>query len=266
VHDAAIPIDHVAVAAALDSAERNRAAIRPLTETQPGLTVQDAYAIQSAWLRSKLAGNAKPVLVGRKVGLTARAMQQQLGVDEPDFGFLLNHMLVPDGGSIPRDALILPRVEPEIAFYLAKDLRGPGLSASDVMAATRAVAPALEIVDSRIADWKIKLQDTIADNGSSARAVVGPPVAYDARLDLAAVTVTLKRNGEQLGEGSGAAVLGHPAEAVAWLANALAAFGESLREGDVVLPGAMCASVFANAGETFEASYTGLGSVSVRFS
>ena len=132
--------------------------------------------------------------------------------------------------------------------------------------ATREVAPALEIVDSRIADWKIKLQDTIADNGSSARAVIGPSVPLPRDLDLAAVQVILRLNGEQVGTGTGAAVLGHPAEAVAWLANALAQFGESLRAGDVVLPGAMCASVFANAGEAFEASYTGLGSVSVRFS
>jgi 2-oxopent-4-enoate hydratase len=276
VHETATPIDPAALAAALDSAERERAAIPPLTDTLQGLTIQDAYAIQAAWLRRKLASNAQLSLVGRKVGLTARAMQEQLGVNEPDFGFLLNHMLVPDGGSIPRGDLILPRVEPEIAFYLARDLRGPGLSAADVLTATQAVAPALEIVDSRIADWKIKLQDTVADNGSSARAVVGPPVPYvelkeaepkkAESLDLAAVVVTLRRNGEQVGEGAGAAVLGHPAEAVAWLANALANFGEWLRAGDVVLPGAMCASVFANAGETFEATYTGLGKVGVRFS
>jgi 2-oxopent-4-enoate hydratase len=257
--------DHAATAAVLDAAERNRAAVQPLTETLKGLTVQDAYAIQAAWLRHKLASASRPTLVGRKVGLTARAMQEQLGVSEPDFGFLLDQMLVPDGGAIARQELILPRVEPEIAFVLAKDLRGPGLSASDVLDATRAVAPALEIVDSRIADWKIKLQDTIADNGSSARAVIGASMPFERGLDLAAVVVTLRRGGEQVGEGAGAAVLGHPAEAVAWLANALAGFGESLHAGDVVLPGAMCASVFANVGDAFEASYTGLGRVSVRF-
>ncbi|MBV9324317.1 MAG: fumarylacetoacetate hydrolase family protein [Chloroflexi bacterium] len=258
-------IDHVATAATLDAAERDRAAIRPLTDTLQGLTVADAYAIQAAWLRRKLAANAALALVGRKVGLTARAMQEQLGVNEPDCGFLLNSMLVPNAGSIPRAELILPRVEPEIAFYLAEDLRGPDLTAADILEATRAVAPALEIVDSRIADWKIKLQDTIADNGSSARAVIGAAVSFDRALDLAAVQVTLRRDGEVVGEGAGAAVLGHPAEAVAWLANALAGFGEGLKANDVVLPGAMCASVFANAGEVFEASYTGLGSVSVRF-
>jgi 2-oxopent-4-enoate hydratase len=258
--------DHAGTAAVLDVAERERAAIQPLTETHPGLSVRDAYAIQAAWLRSKLGRDAALSLVGRKVGLTSKAMQEQLGVNEPDSGFLLNQMLVPDRGTIRRAELIMPRVEPEIAFFLARSLRGPGVAVADVLDATAAVAPALEIVDSRIADWKIKLQDTIADNGSSARAVIGPSVPFSRDLDLAAVQVILRLNGEQVGTGTGAAVLGHPAESVAWLANALADFGESLRAGDVVLPGAMCASVFANAGEAFEASYTGLGSVSVRFS
>jgi 2-keto-4-pentenoate hydratase len=255
-------VDPVAIAATLDAAERERSAIRPLTETFSEITVAEAYAVQAAWLARKAGAR----LVGRKVGLTAKAMQEQLGVSEPDFGFLLEGMMVANDGAIARKELILPRVEPEIAFYLSRDLQGPGITQRDVLAATRGVAPALEIVDSRIADWKIKLQDTIADNGSSARAVIGTETpATD--IDLAAVAVRLQRNGETVGEGTGAAVLGHPAEAVAWLANALAAFGEGLRAGDVVLPGAMCASVFANIGETFEARYTGgLGRVGVRFS
>lgn len=254
-------VDPVAIALTLDTAERERTAIRPLTETFSEISVADAYAIQAAWLARKSGAR----LVGRKVGLTAKAMQEQLGVDEPDFGFLLSQMLVANDGSIRRSELILPRVEPEIAFYLSSDLQGPGITQTDVLAATHGVAPALEIVDSRIADWKIKLQDTIADNGSSARAVIGTELPIG-DIDLAAVAVTLQRNGATVGEGVGAAVLGHPAEAVAWLANALAVFGEGLRTGDVVLPGAMCASVFANAGETFEARYTaGLGRVGVRF-
>ena len=254
-------VDPVAIAATLHTAERERTAIRPLTETFSEITVGEAYAVQAAWLARKSGTR----LVGRKVGLTAKAMQEQLGVDEPDFGFLLEGMMVANDGAIARSELILPRVEPEIAFYLSRDLQGPGVTQSDVLAATRGLAPALEIVDSRIADWKIKLQDTIADNGSSARAVVGTEVSAK-EVDVAVVRVTLQRNGETVGEGVGAAVLGHPAEAVAWLANALGAFGEGLRAGDVVLPGAMCASVFANAGEAFEARYTGgLGRVGVRF-
>ena len=256
-------IDHRATAAALDAAERRREALPPLTETYVGLSVEDAYRIQAAWLESKLAGG--PRLVGRKIGLTAKAMQEQLGVDEPDFGFLLDSMVVPSGGTIRRDDLLQPRVEPEIAFFLARDLRGPGVTAADVLAATRGVAPALEIVDSRIRDWKIKLQDTIADNGSSARAVVGTEMPLDG-VDLVGEAMTLTRNGEPAGAGTGAAVLGDPAAAVAWLANALAPFGEALLAGQVVLPGAMCASVFAHAGDTFAAEFAHLGRVEVHFS
>jgi 2-keto-4-pentenoate hydratase len=219
--------------------------------------------VQAAWLERKLAaGNS---LAGRKVGLTSRAMQQQLGVDEPDFGFLLQSMLVPSGATLRRAELLQPRVEPEIAFWLRDALRGPGVTAEQVLAATRGVSAALEIVDSRIADWKIKLADTIADNGSSARAVIGERVVPVADLDLVAEGVELFCDGQPVGSGVGAAVLGHPAEAVAWLANRLADFGDGLHAGQVVLPGAMCASVFANAGETFRAEYPHLGSVSVVF-
>jgi 2-keto-4-pentenoate hydratase len=254
---------HLEIMEALDTAERTRIPIQPLTETQPDLTPATAYAIQGAWLERKLAAGGR--LAGRKVGLTSRAMQQQLGVGEPDFGFLLQAMLVPSGGTLQRSDLLQPRVEPEIAFWLAADLRGPGVTATDVLAATRGVSAALEIVDSRIADWRIKLADTIADNGSSARAVIGERVVSVADLDLAAEAVALTRNGDVVGRGTGADVLGHPAEAVAWLANRLADFGEGLRAGQVVLPGAMCASVFAQAGETFTAEFPSIGTVSVIF-
>ena len=247
----------------LYAAERTRVAVPPVTETWPGLTQADAYAVQDAWLRRKLDEGGR--LVGRKVGLTSRAMQQQLGVDEPDFGFLLEAMLVPSGAMLVRSELLQPRVEPEIAFWLASALRGPGVTAADVLAATRGVSAALEIVDSRIADWRIKLADTIADNGSSARAVVSDQVTPLAGVDLAAETVQLLRNDEVVGRGTGVDVLGHPAEAVAWLANRLADFGAGLEPGFVVLPGAMCASVFAQAGETFRAEFTSIGSVLVRF-
>jgi 2-keto-4-pentenoate hydratase len=247
----------------LHAAERSRVAVPPLTETRPGLTPADAYAIQDAWLRRKLADGGR--LAGRKVGLTNRAMQQQLGVDEPDFGFLLQAMLVPSGSSLVRAELLQPRVEPEIAFWLASDLRGPGVTAADALAATRGVSAALEIVDSRIADWHIKLADTIADNGSSARAVVSDRVVPVSSVDLAAEAVQLLRNDQVVGQGRGADVLGNPAEAVAWLANRLADFGDGLEAGQVVLPGAMCASVFAQAGEAFQAEFTSIGSVGVRF-
>jgi 2-keto-4-pentenoate hydratase len=254
---------HVEIMDTLDVAERTRVPIPPLTETRPGLTPDDAYAVQGAWLDRKLAAGGR--LAGRKVGLTSRAMQQQLGVSEPDFGFLLGAMLVTSGSTLKRAELLQPRVEPEIAFWLQADLRGPGITAAQVLAATRGVSAALEIVDSRIADWRIKLADTIADNGSSARAVLGERVVPVNELDLVAESVELFRNEESVGSGAGAAVLGHPAEAVAWLANRLADFGEDLQAGQVVLPGAMCASVFAQAGETFRADFPHLGSVSVVF-
>jgi 2-keto-4-pentenoate hydratase len=254
---------HQEIMAALDAAERSRVPVQPLTETRPGLTAEDAYAVQGAWLARKLADGGR--LAGRKVGLTNKAMQTQLGVGEPDFGFLLQAMLVPSGATLQRGDLLQPRVEPEIAFWLESDLRGPGVTAADVLAATRGVSAALEIVDSRIADWRIKLADTIADNGSSARAILGDRVVPIGDLDLAAETVSLSKNGEVVGSGSGADVLGHPAEAVAWLANRLADFGEGLQAGQVVLPGAMCASVFAQAGETFRAEFPSIGSVQVTF-
>ncbi len=251
-----------ALAAALAEAERLQVAIRPLTETHPAIGPDGAYAIQSAWLAKKLAAGEQ--LVGRKVGLTSKAMQEQLGVTEPDFGFLLRSMMIDSGGSLDRSALLQPRVEPEIAFWIREELRGPGVTRDRVLRATRAVSPALEVVDSRIADWRIKLIDTISDNGSSARAVIGRAVPVGS-VDLAGETVRLLRDGEVVGTGRGAAVLGHPAEAVAWLANRLSTFDEALLPGHLVLPGAMCASVFANAGDSFTAEFGCLGSVSVAF-
>lgn len=252
------------ISAQLRQAELDRAAMPPLTQSYPGLSAADAYAVQDFTLQNRLAGGEQ--LVGRKIGLTSKAMQDLLGVSEPDYGFLLASMLVPSGGTIRRSDLMQPRVEPEIAFWLAEDLHGPNVTAEQVLKATRGVAPSLEIVDSRIADWKITLADTIADNGSSARAVVDPSQAVPlGSLDLAHVDVVLLRNGDAVGRGTGADVLGHPALAVAWLANALAAYGQHLRAGDLVLPGAMCAAVWAHAGDTFTAEFSGLGRVVVRF-
>ncbi len=256
-------VAHTQIVDRLDAAERGRAPIPPLSETDPGMAVEDAYAVQTAWLERKLAAGEE--LAGRKVGLTAKAMQEQLGVREPDFGFLLRSMLVPSGSTLARGDFLRPRVEPEIGFWLGRELRGPGVTVEQVLAATRGVSAALEIVDSRIADWRIKLVDTIADNGSSARAVTSERVVDVGGLDLATEPVVLLRNDQEVGRGSGADVLGHPAEAVAWLANTLARFGEALRPGQLVLPGAMCASVFAEAGETFRAEFPHLGVVSVRF-
>jgi 2-keto-4-pentenoate hydratase len=250
-------------AALLDQAERSRMPLPPLSQEYPTLTPAQAYAIQSAWLDLKLAKGAR--IIGRKIGLTSRAMQTLLGVDQPDYGFLLDSMMVSSGSTLSRTDFLLPRIEPEIAFWLAKDLRGPGITVEAVLAATRGVSPALELVDSRIAKWQIKLPDTIADNASSARVVVSEEIVPLDGLDLAAEAVTLTRNGVEVGSGNGAAVLGHPAEAVAWLANKLAEYGIAIEAGQLVIPGAMCAAATVAAGETYSAVFTTIGEVSVRF-
>jgi|SRR5579859_150157 len=250
-------------ALALHQAEAQRAPIAPLSETYPSLTAAQAYAIQSAWLERRLKENTH--LVGHKIGLTSRAMQQQLGVDQPDYGFLLNTMVVAPGSTLAFSDFIAPRIEPEIAFWLAEDVQGPGVTADAVLAATRGVSAALELVDSRIVAWRIKLVDTIADNASSARVIVSEHVLAPHELDLGAEPVTLLRNGETVGAGTGAAVLGHPAAAVAWLANKLADFGVGLKAGQLVLPGAMCASASVSAGATYGALFAHLGELSVRF-
>lgn len=251
------------IAGQLALAEQKRIGMPPLSETYPRLTAEQAYAIQSAWFAMKLAEHGH--LIGRKIGLTSKAMQVSLGVDSPDYGFLLDTMLVSSGSTLSRDAFLLPRVEPEIAFWLARDVRGPGVTIEDVLAATKGVSPSLELVDSRITNWRIKLVDTIADNASSARVIVPQEMVALDGLDLTEVQVVLTRNGETVGTGNGAAVLGHPAAAVAWLANKLSEFDVSLLAGQLVLPGAMCAAVPVAAGEEYRATFTSLGEVSVRF-
>ena len=250
-------------AESLLKAEESRQAIRPLVESYPGLSAADAYRVQMAVIDRKLEGGAK--VVGHKIGLTSLAMQQLLNVDQPDFGHILDTMMVGDGASLKRDDLVYPRVEGEIAFVLAEDLRGPGVTVPRVLAATKYVMPALEIVDSRVADWKITLSDTIADNASSCRMVVGSRCLPVDALDLRLVGMILERNGEVVNTAAGAAVLGNPAQAVAWLANKLAEFDVTLRAGEVILPGALSAAVTVEKGDAVRATFDHLGSVSIRF-
>jgi 2-keto-4-pentenoate hydratase len=252
------------IARALHLAEEQRVPLPPLSETYEELTAEQAYAIQSAWLDIKR--RERPVrLVGHKIGLTSLAMQQLLGIDQPDYGFLLDSMMTAPGSAVRRADFIAPRIEPEIAFWLSSDLRGPGVTIENVLAATRGVSAALELVDSRIRDWRIKLVDTIADNASSARVIVSERIVDPAEIDLVAESVTLLRNDERVGTGTGAAVLNHPASAVAWLANRLADFGVALRAGQLILPGAMCSAVNVDAGATYRANFAHLGEVAIHF-
>jgi 2-keto-4-pentenoate hydratase len=253
-------------AQALYRAEQQRVPIAPLSETYPFLTPAQAYAIQGALLDIKRKESPQDLrLIGHKIGLTSLPMQKLLGIDSPDYGVLFDTMVVLPGSKVSRADFIEPRIEPEIGFWLAQDIRGPGVTAAQVLAATRGVSAALELVDSRVADWRIKLVDTIADNASSARVIVSERVVSPHELDLAQEAVSLLCNNELVGSGTGSAVLGHPAEAVAWLANKLAEFGIGLQAGQLVLPGAMCAAATVSAGETYRATFTHLGDIEVHF-
>ena len=248
---------------ALWEAEAKRAPIAPLTETDPGLTVAEAYAIQSRNVTRRIEAGA--AVLGRKIGLTSKAMQAQLGVTEPDFGCLLTGMAHEEGEDISSAELLQPRVESEIAFLLGRDLEGPNVTAVEALTAIDAGLPALEIIDSRIADWKIGLADTVADNASSARYVLGARLTPVRDLDLRLLGVVLTVNGAVVETGAGAAVLGNPARCVAWLANKLAEFGETLEAGDVVLAGAVHRSAPVTAGDSVRAEFARLGSVTTRF-
>jgi 2-keto-4-pentenoate hydratase len=247
----------------LFEAERTQAALQPLSDLYPDMTVAEAYAIQQEYARLRLDGGAR--LVGHKIGATSRAIQELFAIDVPDYGHLFDDMQYGEDQPIPNQSLIQPLVESEIAFVLRDDLRGPGLAAADVMSASRGVVPCLEIIDSRIEGWRIRLTDTVADNGSSARFVVGSHLSPLDGVDLAAEVVVFERNEEVVGTGTGADVFGHPAEAAAWLANAIGEFGEVLRAGSLVLSGSITSAVAAGPGDRFTARFSSLGSVSCRF-
>ena len=204
-------------------------------------------------------------VVGRKIGCTSQALQQLFGIDTPDFGHLFDDMLVLDGSTVDTQRLIAPMVEPEIAFLLADSLKGPGLSGADALAATAEVMPALEVIDSRIAGWDIGFCDTVADNGSSARFVLGEPITLPTDVDLGSEHVSLRRDGVELGAADATAVLGHPANAVAWLGNALAEFDRGLGAGQIVLAGSITKASRVGANEGYEAVFSTLGRVGCRF-
>lgn len=246
----------------LAEAESTKIGTTPLT-SETDLTVKDAYQVQLETISRKVKEGQK--IIGKKIGLTSLAMQKLLGIGEPDYGHLLDGMVVENGGSISMDQVLQPKVEAEIAFILKKELKGPNVTALDVLRATEYILPALEIVDSRIKDWKIKLPDTIADNASSGLYVLGgKPVKVD-EVDLELLGMVLTKNGELVNTGVGAAALGNPANCVAWLANKLSDFDITLKAGEVILSGALSAAVDAKANDTFTARFAHLGQVSVNF-
>ena len=251
------------VARALEAAEIGRTPIAPLRETWPALDVVDAYSIQLLNIRKRLAAGA--TIKGHKVGLSSLAMQQMMNVDEPDYGHLLSDMECLEGTPISAGAYCMPRVEVEVAFILGESLPGEGCTEADVLRATEWVAPSIELIDSRILNWNIKIGDTIADNASSAGYILGPERVRPADIDLQAITARLRRNGEQVAEGRSDAVLGNPVTAVAWLARKVASFGVTLEAGHVILPGSVHRAIDARSGDNFEAEFDGLGTVRLSF-
>jgi 2-oxopent-4-enoate/cis-2-oxohex-4-enoate hydratase len=257
--------DEIALLAdSLFEARKNVRQCEPLT-ARAGLTLRDAYTISDINLARRLSqGNAR--VTGKKIGLTSRAVQKQLGVAEPDFGWLTSDMNVPFGETVAIAGLLQPRVEGETAFVLKRRLRGPGVSVADVIRATDFVLPCIEIIDSRVRDWKIKIQDTVADNASSALFVLGTEPVRLRDVDLRLAGMALRIDGEVLSSGSGAACLDHPCLAVAWLANKLGEYGVALEAGEVILSGAFGPVVPVQGGEHVEVEISGLGRVACSFS
>ncbi|MGY4709626.1 2-keto-4-pentenoate hydratase [Mycolicibacterium sp. CBM1] len=251
------------LAAELAEAERSRVPMTPLTANHPDIDVVDAYEIQLINIRQRVAEGAR--VVGHKVGLSSEAMQKMMGVDEPDYGHLLADMEVFEGTPVPAGRFLYPRVEVEVGFILADDLPGAGCTEDDVLAATAAFAPSIELIDTRIKDWKIALCDTIADNASSAGYVLGKERVSPKDVDIRAIQAVLTRNGEVVAEGRSDAVLGNPVTAVAWLARKVDSFGVRLKAGDIVLPGSCTRAIDARPGDQFVADFTGLGSVRLSF-
>jgi 2-oxopent-4-enoate/cis-2-oxohex-4-enoate hydratase len=248
----------------LYAALRGRHTVAPLTEREPGLRIADAYAISRRLLDRRLADGER--VVGKKIGVTSKAVQDMLGVHQPDFGFLTDAMQVADGATVEIAAgLIQPRAEAEIAFILKDALRGPGVADSDVLAATEAIAPCFEIVDSRIAEWRIGIFDTIADNASCGIFVLGEARRDPRGLDLPGLRVEMFKNGAKISEGLGSAVQGSPLTAVAWLANTLGRYGVPLEAGEVILSGSLVPLAPAVPGDEFSLVLHGIGTASIRF-
>jgi 2-oxopent-4-enoate/cis-2-oxohex-4-enoate hydratase len=242
----------------------NRMPLRPLTERFSDITIEDAYNISLRMLERRLEAGER--VIGKKIGLTSKAVQNMLKVDQPDFGFLTDAMAFSQGQEMPiSQRLMQPKAEGEIAFILKKDLLGPGITNADVLAATECVIPCFEVVDSRIENWQIKIQDTVADNASCGLFVLGDRAVDPRRVDLTTCGMVVEKNGAIISTGAGAAALGSPVNCVAWLANTLGRFGIPLKAGEVILSGSLVPLEPVQAGDFMSVSIGGIGSASVRF-
>lgn len=249
----------------LYAALTERRTVAPLTEREADLTIEDAYRISSHMLTRRLADGE--LLIGKKIGVSSKAVQGMLNVHQPDFGYLTDRMLVEEGEPLSISTrMIQPRAEGEIAFVLNKDLQGPGITPTEVLRATDFVVPCFEIVDSRIADWKIRIQDTVADNASCGYFLLGQDAVSPRSLDLSTCGMVFEKNGAVVATGAGAAALGaSPVTCVSWLANTLGRLGTPLKAGDVILSGSLVPLQTAEPGDYMSVSIGGIGRTAVRF-
>ena len=247
----------------LITAEEKVEPIEPFSD-RAKLNVEDAYKIQLEVIRIK--GEKGQKEIGKKIGLTSKRMMKAVGVDQPDYGYIMDAMMVDEGFPIVLSELIKPKIEAEIGFVLGADLKGPGVTALDVLRCTAGVVPTFEIIDSRIKDWRIRIQDTIADNASIGRVVAGGRMTDVFGLDLRTVGVVVRKNGEIVETAAGAEVLGNPAQSVAWLVNKLSDFGVSLKAGELVISGSVISAIEVKEGDVIQAEFgDGIGGVTTYF-
>lgn len=256
-------MNELAVAEKLLEAYETKTPITPLTTDYPTITVDEAYRIQLAQMNKKIEQG--DLIVGKKIGLTSRVMQQMFNVTEPDYGHILQSMVLADGDDVPIDQMIQPKIEFEIAFVLKEDVQGPGVTAQQIIEATDYIVPAFEIIDSRIADWQIRFEDTVADNGSSAYAILGGKPTKLEAVDLETLGMNVLKNGRYVDHATGAAVMQNPINAVVWLANALGQYDIALNKGEFILSGALTAALPVESGDTFTADFAHIGKIDVTF-
>lgn len=243
----------------------DRKQVSPLTDRFSDISIEDAYAISGRVLERRIESGAR--VIGKKIGLTSKAVQNMLKVGQPDFGYLTDDMAFNQGEEICiSERLIQPKAEGEVAFILKKDLMGPGLTAADILAATDCVLPCFEVVDSRIENWQIKIEDTVADNASCGVFLLGDRAVDPRKVDLATCGMVVEKNGSIISTGAGAAALSSPVNCVTWLANTLGRFGTPLKAGEVILSGSLVPLEPVEAGDFMSVSIGGIGSASVRFS
>ncbi|MCZ6860930.1 MAG: 2-oxo-hepta-3-ene-1,7-dioic acid hydratase [Alphaproteobacteria bacterium] len=254
--------DRKKAARLLLEAEKSRKPVTQLSTIWPDIEIEDSYAIQGEVIKQKVAGGAK--IIGHKVGLTSKAMQASSKIDEPDYGHLLDYMMLADGAKVPHENYCIPRVELELAFVLDKPLKGPGVGLLDVLRATEYVVPSIEIIDARVQNPRL-IFDTVADNGAAAGIVIGGRPVGPEEVDLRWVSGIMYRNGGIEETGVAAGVLGHPALGIAWLANKVGVFGTVLEPGHIMLSGSFIRPVWADKGDTLHADFGELGSVAVQF-